>query len=73
LGFSYKPYFEIANESLETVVERIQVVREQPRQEAQIVDAVLGSVQPPMVTLEEVEKIFFEHLAPPLIKSKSPA
>jgi len=73
LGFGYKPCFEIASESLETVVERIQVIREQPRQEAQIVDAVLGAVQPPVVTLEEVEKIFFEHLAPPLIKSKSPA
>jgi len=73
LGFSCKPCFEIASESLETVVERIQVVRKQPKQDAQIVDAVLGSAQPPMVTLEEVKKIFFEHLAPPLIKSKSPA
>jgi len=73
LGFSYKPCFEIANESLETVVERVQILREQPKQDTQIVDAVLGNVSPPTVTLDEVEKIFLNHIAPPLITSKSPA
>jgi len=72
LGFSCKPCFEIANESLETVVERAQILREQPKQDGQIVDAVLGAVQSPTVTLDDVEEIFPNHIAPPLITSKSP-
>ncbi|AQT47932.1 DUF6538 domain-containing protein [Bartonella choladocola] len=72
MGFSYKPYYEIMEEPLRLMTDRVKIAQKE-KENVQALDSVLGMVKVPDVTLSDVEKTYFENIAPPIIKAKSPA
>lgn len=66
-GFSYQPASAIAEEDIETIISRIQSVKDDIGVNPEKIEAVLGKHDNPAFRLRKMLKSFFEHEAPNLI------
>ncbi|WP_283196561.1 DUF6538 domain-containing protein [Rhizobium sp. BT04] len=69
LGFNYRPAAEVANESLANILARIDALKEQAP--VPVIEAGLGGVEHPEVTVTEAFRIYCDEIAAHEIATKS--